>query len=120
MRSRLIIVALIALGSFYACKSSADNARDFSAAKKVASEIDRLVKDGPTDIDGEQIDCLFSALPSLRRVLTDAQQSVLWDRYPSFAGIACYQSSGIGHDWAGNDCAYQCGSFTECQNEVAR
>jgi hypothetical protein len=94
----------------------ADNATSFHRARLAALSIERLVRDGPTDTDCLVIEHEFDVLAKLRGELTEAQQSVLWHRYPYMSGIAC--SRAFAHSWVGNDCQYQCGTLGECQGET--
>lgn len=101
----------------YAGSVFGENSRAYSQARASLARINFLVMDGATDTDTAEIDKLMDSLPSLRRALTPAQQTQLWESFPYFAGIACNWS--VGHDFAGNDCQFQCGSFQECMKGVS-
>jgi hypothetical protein len=107
IKTTLFCVALLASGTCLA------NFHHFSSADKAAKILNSLVKGGPTDTECAKIDLNFSIISRLLPALSKAQQKAVWDRYPYMAGIACYRS--VGHEWYGNDCAFQCGSYSECQ-----
>jgi hypothetical protein len=100
----------------YAGNVLGENRRAYSQARASLARINLLVQDGPTDSDTVEIDKLMGSLPSLRKELTSEQQSQLWEKYPWFAGIACNWV--VGHDWQGNDCAFQCGTINECMKGI--
>jgi hypothetical protein len=110
----LILTALLA----YTGEAIGQNSRAYESARASLARINFLVKNGPTDTDALEIERIFDCLPRLRRQLTSEQQAELWRRYPFFAGIACNWP--VGHDFHGNDCVYQCGTFAECMKGVSR
>jgi len=101
----------------YAGAIFGDNAKAYLRARQVLVQVDFLVKDGPTDSDAQKIDENMGLIRDILPSLTPEQQAELWDKYPFFAGIACFWA-GIGHEFAGNDCLYQCGDLRECLSEV--
>ena len=105
----LSIVVLLAISG----QAIADNATAFSSALVACRTIDRLVKEGATDSDTDEIKRLFVTLDRVHPSLTNEQQRVLWNRYPYFSGIACNWY--VGQRWEGNDCEFQCGTLEECQ-----
>lgn len=113
-----IITLAFTFSLAYAGDAIGQNSRAYNQARDSLARINFLVKDGPTDSVAEEIDRLMSTLPSLRRSLTPAQQSELWARYPYFSGIACNWA--VGHDFHGNDCSFQCGTFAECMKGVVQ
>jgi hypothetical protein len=100
----------------YAGNALGENRLAYAQARASLARINFLVMDGPTDSDAQEIDKLMDTLPSLRRQLTSEQQRHLWESFSYFSGIACNWAGG--HDWQGNDCAFQCGSFQECQKGI--
>jgi hypothetical protein len=115
MKTFTLTLTLVILVS-YAGNALGENRRAYAQARASLARINFLVMDGPTDSDAQEIDKLMGSLPSLRKELTSEQQSQLWEKYPWFAGIACNWA--VGHGWQGNDCAFQCGSFQECQKGI--
>jgi hypothetical protein len=101
----------------YAGAIFGDNAKAYMRARQVLVQVDFLLKSGPTDSDAQKIDENMQLIRGLLPSLTPEQQAELWDRYPFFAGIACFWP-GIGHEFSGNDCAFQCGTLSECLSEV--
>jgi hypothetical protein len=101
----------------YAGAIFGDNSRAYTQARQAMVMVDFLVKDGPTDSDAQKIDENMGLIRDILPSLTSEQQSELWNRYPYFAGIACFWP-GIGHEFSGNDCAFQCGTLSECLSEV--
>jgi hypothetical protein len=108
----------IVLGVSYVGNAFGQNSRAYESARASLARINFLVKNGPTDTDAAEIERIFDCLPKLRRQLTSKQQAELWERYPFFSGIACHWP--VGHDFVGNDCVYQCGTFAECMKGVSR
>jgi len=101
----------------YAGAIFGDNAKAYLRARQVLVQVDFLVKSGPTDTDTVKIEQKMGLIRDILPSLTSEQQAELWDKYPFFAGIACFWA-GIGHEFAGNDCLYQCGDLRECLAEV--
>jgi hypothetical protein len=88
------------------------------SADKAAFLVNSSVAGGATDEDCAKIDLNFSIISRLLPALSKSQQKSLWDRYPYMAGIACLRE--VGHNWYGNDCAFQCGTLAECQKGVQK
>ena len=101
----------------YAGAIFGDNSKAYAQARQALVTVDFLVKSGPTDSDAQKIDENMQLIRTLLSSLTPEQQAELWDKYPFFAGIACFWA-GIGHEFSGNDCAFQCGTLSECLSEV--
>jgi len=101
----------------YAGAIFGDNAKAYTQARQAMVMVDFLVKSGPTDSDTQKIDENMGLIRDILPSLTPTQQAELWDKYPFFAGIACFWP-GIGHEFSGNDCAFQCGTLSECLSEV--
>jgi hypothetical protein len=116
MKSFTFTLALVVLIS-YAGQAMGNNSKAYMQARQALVTIDFLVKSGPTDSDTVKIDEKMGLIREILPRLTPAQQADLWDRYPFFAGIACFWA-GIGHSFAGNDCTYQCGSLEDCLKGV--
>ena len=112
IKTTLLLAAILVNTSVFA------NINDFRQADKAAKILNSLVKGGPTDTECAKIEVNFSDLAVLLPRLSKAQQSALWEKNPYMAGIACLRE--IGHAWYGNDCSFQCGSYSECQARVAK
>lgn len=111
-----VFTATITIMFAFAGNTLASNASAFNAARNAARTINELVSQGATDTDCVQIESAFDLLAKVRSELTEAQQRVIWDRYPYMGGIAC--SRAFAHVWAGNDCAFQCGNLQQCKSGV--
>ena len=112
MKESILTLSIVLLFAFTG-QAMTRNVASFKAAKNAAARIDSLIRDGATDTACQEVDRLMSILASARPALTEAQQALLWDKYPWFAGIACAWS--FAHEWQGNDCLYQCGTVDQCQ-----
>jgi hypothetical protein len=93
----------------------ADNANAFQTALEATRRVNTLVLNGATDSDCQEIEAIMGKLASLRPLLTEAQQRVIWEHSPYWAGIACAWP--VGQVWQGNDCEFQCGNLEECQGK---
>ena len=105
----LAIVVLLAFSG----QAIADNHNAFTSALQATRRVNTLIVGGATDSDCQEIEAIMGKLASVRPLLTEAQQRVIWERSPYWAGIACAWA--VGQQWSGNDCAFQCGTLKECQ-----
>lgn len=103
----LSIVILLAVSG----QAIADNASFFQSALEATRRANTLILDGATDSDTVEIEAIMGRLATLRSLLTEAQQRLVWARSPYWAGIACNWP--VGQAWHGNDCEFHMGQEKE-------